>query len=127
VREKRAIVGDSTKDRPQDALHAETLERACKALLCRWLEKRPVDRQTMVSWRFLADEVKEYAPDLLNDPALVRRLKSAAEGLKNDPLGKSAHHWVKHKVPEIQPLPAEPPGEVTRRTPEKRKERPDID
>ena len=126
LREKRALLNDPTKERPQDAPHAETLERSCKVLLCRWLETRPMDRQTVVSWRFLADEVKEYAPDLLNDPALVRRLKSAAEGLKDDPHSKSAYHWVKHKVPGASPFPAQPHEGELQQAPENPKKRPGL-
>ena len=98
LREKRALIQDPTKDRAQDPLHAAVAERTGKLLLCQWLERRPIEKKTIVQWHDLAKEIKEYTPDLLTDPALCRRLRAAVNDLKGNPLGKSAYHWVMHKV-----------------------------
>ena len=99
LKEKRALIKDTQKNRPQDEVHAKTLGQAIKVLLCQWVEAKPSDKERIRAWKTLADEVKEYVPDLLDDRILSRRLISAAEHLKQDPIAKSAYHWIKHKVP----------------------------
>jgi len=105
LREKRVLLADPTKNRPQDVLHASTLAQATKLLLCQWLEAPSLDKERIKAWKLLANETKEYAPDLLEDPCVIRRLRTAAEPLREHPVAKSAWHWIEHKVPK-EPLPA---------------------
>ena len=99
LKEKRALIEDPKKRRTQDKLHAEVSKQAIKLLLCKWVEEIPRTKDNLKAWKTLADETKRYAPDLLDDPIVSRRLNLAAESLMEDPIGKSVYHWIKHKIP----------------------------
>lgn len=95
-REKTELI--LRKNRPQDRLHLETLERAARLVFCQLAEVSEFSKASCRELFRLLKEAQENSPALFEDAALHRRMLNAFERMRGKVVCRSVFHLLEKQV-----------------------------
>ena len=101
-REKRALIHEK-QDRPQDALHLKTLQQASKLVICKFAEDSKLNQKQAALLFKLIKEAQEIAPEILQDPQLLKRLAQQMQRLADNTHTKAVFHLLKNQNIKDEP------------------------
>jgi len=96
-REKKTLILKKI-DRPQDSLHLKTLEQASKLVICKLAEDQALNQKQAGLLFKLLKEAQEIAPEILQDPCLLKRLARQMKRLATGPHTKAIFHLLKNQI-----------------------------
>ena len=96
-REKKTLILQK-ENRPQDTLHLKTLQQASYLIICKLAEDQALNQKQAALLFKLLKEAQEIAPEILQNPLLLKRLARQMQRLATRPHTKAIFHLLKNQI-----------------------------
>lgn len=86
------------ENRPQDTLHLKTLQQASYLIICKLAEDQALNQKQAALLFKLLKEAQEIAPEILQNPLLLKRLVRQMQRLATCPHTKAIFRLLKNQI-----------------------------